>query len=530
MNLEQIRNSSTANVFARNSISLKISSAMIDEALQVLALIAILCVAAAMRLIFLNAVGYNSDEAVYAGQGAAIAQVPILKDIFPVFRAHPLLFQFLLALSFSSGASDYVGRVVSVGIGIATVFLIYLLGNRLYGRPVGLLSALFMALMPYHVVVTRQVLLDGPMVFTTTLTLLLLARFAETERPIWLISAGAGMGLAFLAKETSIILMGAIYAFLALSPKIQVRVRDIVLSLVMMAAVMAPFPLSVSLAGGGSEHKTQQYLLWQLFRRPNHTWDFYPTVVPPAIGVLVIVAAIAGLWLLRRENTWREKLLVLWILVPVAFFQLWPTKGFQYLLPIAPAFAVLAARAMTRLPANPIRVLKWQIPEHFPRFIILVLIALTLFTPSWERIAPSESDTFLAGSGGVPGGRETGAWVAAHIPRGATFMTVGPSMANIIQFYGQRRAYGLSVSPNPLHRNPSYEPVSNPDFQIRAGSLQYLVWDSFSAARSTFFSEKLLQYVHRYNGRALYTYTVTLRTPQGDLVEKPVIIVYEVRP
>jgi len=252
--------------------------------------------------------------------------------------------------------------------------------------------------------------------------------------------------------------------------------------------------------------------------------------VPPAIGVLVIVAAIAGLWLLRRENTWREKLLVLWILVPVAFFQLWPTKGFQYLLPIAPAFAVLAARAMTRLPANPIRVLQWQIPEHFPRFIILVLIALTLFTPSWERIAPSESDTFLAGSGGVPGGRETGAWVAAHIPRGATFMTVGPSMANIIQFYGQRRAYGLSVSPNPLHRNPSYEPVSNPDFQIRTGSLQYLVWDSFSAARSTFFSEKLLQYVHRYNGRALYTYTVTLRTPQGDLVEKPVIIVYEVRP
>jgi len=225
---------------------------MVDEALQVLALIAILCVAAAMRLMFLNAVGYNSDEAVYAGQGAAIAQVPILKDIFPVFRAHPLLFQFLLALSFSSGASDYVGRVVSVGIGIATVFLIYLLGNRLYGRPVGLLSALFMALMPYHVVVTRQVLLDGPMVFTTTLTLLLLARFAETERPIWLISAGAGMGLAFLAKETSIILMGGIYAFLALSPKIRVRVRDIVLSLVMMAAVMAPFPLSVSLAGGVS--------------------------------------------------------------------------------------------------------------------------------------------------------------------------------------------------------------------------------------------------------------------------------------
>ena len=32
-----------------------------------------------------------------------------------------------------------------------------------------------MALMPYHVVVTRQVLLDGPMTFFATLTLVLFA-------------------------------------------------------------------------------------------------------------------------------------------------------------------------------------------------------------------------------------------------------------------------------------------------------------------------------------------------------------------
>ena len=32
-----------------------------------------------------------------------------------------------------------------------------------------------------------------------------------------------------------------------------------------------------------------------------------------------------------------------WIGVPVAFLELWPVKGFQYLLPIAPVIAVLAA-------------------------------------------------------------------------------------------------------------------------------------------------------------------------------------------
>jgi hypothetical protein len=497
---------------------------------QVTALVAVLGLAIVLRTLYLNAVGYNSDEAVYAGQGAAIAQVPILKDIFPVFRAHPLLFQFTLAVFFSIEHSDWLGRLVSVGIGVATIYLVYMLGKKLYDPRVALLAALFMAVMPYHVVVTRQVLLDGPMVFCTTLTLLFMVQFAHSERPVWLIAAGAGMGLSFLAKETSILLVGSIYAFLALSPKIRVRIIHIVLSLAMMVAIMAPFPLSVSLAGGGGERKTEQYLVWQLFRRPNHTWDFYPTVVPPAIGVLLIIAAIAGLWLLRSNNTWRERLLVIWIIVPIAFFQLWPTKGFQYLLPIAPALAVLAARTLVYWPKAPLSLLKSKIPPDVVGLTIAIAIIVTLVVPTWQSITPSQSDSFLAGSGGVPGGREAGLWINANVPQGATFMTIGPSMANIVKFYGHRQAYGLSVSPNPLHRNPSYEPVINPDFQIRTSDLQYLVWDSFSAGRSIFFSDQLIKYAQQYHGRVVHMETVTVTTPTGELVEKPVIIIYEVRP
>ena len=90
----------------------------------------------------------------------------------------------------------------------------------------------------------------------------------------------------------------------------------------------------------------------------------------------------------------------------------------------------------------------------------------------------------LAGAGGLPGGREAGRWIDEHVPAGATIMTIGPSMANLVQFYGHRRAYGLSVSPNPLNRNPSYEPLVNPDQALRDNELQYVVWDAFSASRS----------------------------------------------
>lgn len=521
----------------------------VRAAVAALPLVAVLCVAFLLRIAFLTTVGYNSDEAVYAGQGAAIAQVPELTEIFPVFRAHPLLFQFVLGLAYLGlGVSDGVGRGLSVAVGVATVFVVYRLGRRLYGGRAGLVAALIVAVMPYHVVVTRQVLLDGPMVLFATVTLYMLTRFAEVQRPAWLLGAASGLGLTFLSKEIGFIMTGAVYAFLALSPRIRVRVRDIVLSLVVLLAVMAPFPLSVVLAGGGGGGKTSQYLVWQLFRRPNHGWDFYPTVVPSAIGLTVLIAAAAGLWWLRRENGWRERLLLVWIVVPVVFFQVWPTKGFQYLLPIAPPVALLAARALVHVGrrASPSegRPTIDDLPDRAfrraparrmgvrasTRTALVILTVVPLAASSWARVAPSESATFLAGSGGVPGGREVGLWIAENVPDGATFLTIGPSMANIVKYYARQRAFGLSVSPNPLHRNPSYEPVDNPDYQLRIGEIQYLVWDSFSAGRSDFFSERLLRYVERFHGRAVHTETVSVRGPTGATVETPVIIVYEVHP
>jgi hypothetical protein len=155
---------------------------------------------------------------------------------------------------------------------------------------------------------------------------------------------------------------------------------------------------------------------------------------------------------------------------------------------------------------------------------------VTLAVTCWFRVQPATAgSSFLAGTGGVPGGREAGTWVAQNVPEGSKLLALGPSMANIIQFYGHRRVYGLSVSPNPLHRNPVYDPVHNPDLQIRQSELQYLVWDSFSAARSPFFSRRLQWYAERYHGRIVHEEFVAVQTDEGP-VRQPVITIYEVRP
>ena len=123
------------------------------------------------------------------------------------------------------------------------------------------------------------------------------------------------------------------------------------------------------------------------------------------IGPLVLAAAVAGLVVLRRRGSWPERLLLCWIAVPVLFFELWPVKGFQYLLPIVAPVAVLAARPLVGRRMRP----------------VLALVCVSLLVGERRAvIASTEQRTVLAGAGGLPAGREAGDWIDSHVPSGAT--------------------------------------------------------------------------------------------------------------
>jgi 4-amino-4-deoxy-L-arabinose transferase-like glycosyltransferase len=182
----------------------------------------VLGVAAMFRFWHLAAIGFNSDEAVYAGSAAGLSGDAGLTPMFPIFRAHPLLLQTLVALISPHGVDDWRARALCAVIGLATVAVTYILGARLYRRSVGLLAAAVLAVMPYHVVVSRQVLLDGLMTLGATVVLYCLARYAESVDVLWLVAGASVMGLTVLAKETSLVLLGGAYAFFALTPKVRV--------------------------------------------------------------------------------------------------------------------------------------------------------------------------------------------------------------------------------------------------------------------------------------------------------------------
>ena len=513
------------------------------------ALILIVGTAAYVRFAGLSQVGFNSDEAVYSGQAAAIAGFQPYGQLFGVFRAHPLLVQFMVALGYTltGHVSDWLPRMITAGFGVAFAIVCWGIGTVLRGRFLGFAMGMLAALCPYAVLVSRQMLLDGPMTTFVATTMLMLALWLRTEKVLWFYAAAATAALAVLSKEMGVLTVPAVILFVLFSRDLPLRWRrDLPIAAGVFAIAIAPYPLSLLLGGGA--HSTNQFVVWQFFRQPNHDAWFYLSSVVPSLGYVTVGLAALGLASLRWRWQTFDAMAISVVLCNVVFFQVWPTKGFEYMLPIVPAVIYLAGRgamALGELGPSLARLLRRERIEW--RWVAAAALALALISmappvvnaatsPRQVGIAAAiatDSDvtanatgtrTFLAGSGGLAASRPSGEWIRTHTLPSARFLTIGPSFANVIQFYGQRKALALSVSPNPLHRNPQYEPVLNPDATIRSGSIQYLVYDSYSASRSQFFARSLLTYVAKFRGVPVFTFR------QDGPSTPPDVVIFEVHP
>jgi putative flippase GtrA len=496
------------------------------------ALTAVLVAAAVLRLWAIGSVGFNNDEAVYAGQGASLAADQTYSGLFAIFRAHPLLVQFLYSISFRFlGVNDVAPRVITVAFGLGGVALVYATGSMLYGRRVGLIAATILALMPYHVIVTRQALLDGPETTLFLLSMYLMSRFARGGDSRWFYGAAFATGLTVLAKETAVLIVPVAIAFMLLAPEIRIGFRRLLLGFGLFVMAFAPYPMAIMIGKGTGA--AQSFLLWQVLRQPNHTWTFYGDVVPGAVGPIVLLIALAGLAYAVRQGRWEDRLLICWIAVPVAFFELWPVKGYQYLLPIAPAIAILVGLAFDRVlsrsaqmvskadsraegpavepkpsrersyqmftPGLPPFISNWRPPILFVKYAGAVLLAVTFASigvASVEAVSTTSMSGSLAGTGGMPGGRDAGLW----------------------------------IRPNPLRRNPAYDPIDNPDRALQLNQIQYIATDVWSAGRSPYFDGKVRGYVSRYHGTLVYQQSADVRDSAGHVSTQVVIQIYEVRP
>ncbi|HEY6377625.1 MAG TPA: glycosyltransferase family 39 protein [Candidatus Dormibacteraeota bacterium] len=513
---------------------------------------AALAAGAVFRTVGLMHDGLNSDEAVYSGQAAALAGDDVSGRLFGVFRAHPLFGQLTLSAVYRvTGIGDTPPRVVAVITGLLLAGVIAALAYVLVGRAGAALAFTIVCLSPYCLVVSRQFLLDGPLALLVAITLLLMVLHLRRRSMRFLYAAVITAGLALLTKEPAALIVPAIITT-ALVGRRTTRIgwREGLICVGLYIVTVSPLPLSVLVAGGSQT--TQQFLTWQLFRPANHSATFYLTSVAPAIGLPVVVLAVIGLVAAMRRHRPEDVAVLSFLLYPLAFFELWPVKGYEYLLVLMPSITVLCVQGVLvlgELIASVLRRFAGGAERHWTAvsragLATLAVSVLALAAPNVVRsqsIALAATDSgddtpvaapsnYLAGTGGLQGAREVGAWMNANTPSGTVVLTIGPTFANVVQFYGRRHALALSVSPNPLHRNPTYQFVDNPDKLIRTDQVRYLVWDAYSASRSPFFSKHLLELVKKFHGAVAYEQDVKVERSSGHVTTQKLVVVYAVFP
>lgn len=178
-----------------------------------LVLIAIVLLAAVLRLPFLGARPLHHDESIHAmGAYDLYLGKPYRYD--PAYHG-PFLYYGNAFVYFLFGSGDAVARLLPALFGVALVALVGMLGPWI-GRSGAVVGALFVAVSPSFTYYSRFLRDDIYVAVFTLVFLYALLLFRRRERPHYLYLAAASLSLSFTAMENTYITVG-IFGIFALA-------------------------------------------------------------------------------------------------------------------------------------------------------------------------------------------------------------------------------------------------------------------------------------------------------------------------
>lgn len=471
------------------------------------------------RIWDLGATGFNNDEAIYAGQAATLAGYNEFQKHFSIFRAHPLLLQFINSLMIGTfGINDTIMRIAPAIFGTFTVVVTYIIGRLLYDRKVALLSSIVLTILSYHILLSRQVLLDVPLSFFYTLTFLfVIVYLKKPNQMIWPYFIGLSAGLSFLSKEVGIFALISSIVCLSIVRTISFRNILIIISIFLLAS--SPYWIPILLIPEANEAAIK-YWNWQRSRDPNQSDLFYLNIISQeAVGyVLTGLCIFSIIYAVKSRNIRQPKafLLLIWISIPLALFHFLAVKGFAFVLPTIPAFVILGISFLFS---------QWVRKIRSYRILLIAIVPLIFaFSGPPLHYLLQIPPIYLVGSGEEPYARETAIWIKDNIPDEAAFLSLDIRTANIIKYYSNINAFSLHAN-----QNPSYAQVEQPDLAILQGEINYLVYDVYLAERFGYLKEEkseMEELVLKYDARPIYTVNASYTDKSGNNLLKPAIIIY----
>jgi len=392
----------------------------------------------------------NADESVVVPKAFSVAR----GGLNPQFFYYPSLFFYLVGgvyllaapvlwalhhanpLAMGSFVVDpgpyfLLARLVSVAAGTASVYLLYRIGREAFGRPAGLVAALFLAVAPLHVAYSHMAVTDVTATALSLLAFLLLFQAARGGDRRRLIAGAVVAGLATSTKYNlgALVLPATIAAVYACRGEVGRRVAAggraaLLWPRLLLGRVYAPMLLAfvvgspfVVLDAGHFLHDflRQNRIMdrgWLGFEHVgNGFWYNLQTNLGGTLGVVLVVLVLAGLgWALWRHTT-VDLLLAPYALGYFIYISTWKELADRYLLPILPLLLLLAVRLC--LDVVDLR----PAARRFAAPAVALVLAAALVAPLAGSIA------FDRDLSGADTRERAKAWIEDNVPAGSTIAT-----------------------------------------------------------------------------------------------------------
>jgi 4-amino-4-deoxy-L-arabinose transferase-like glycosyltransferase len=276
----------------------------------------------------------------------------------------PPLYYWLAGASFRwLGEGEAAARLPSVVALLVLTGATALFGARLYGRAAGLhagfTAGTSLLLFAYGRAATMDMLLAACVTAATGLVGLRLLGIAGRTA---VAAAAAAAGLATLAKGPLGLLLPLLVAggFL-LTTREWRRLRELLAPAALLAFALVAAPWYVAILRDQGSGFVSVFLLNHNLERftstihhhPGPLWYYVPILLAglfPWSGL-----AIPGVVRTSARGSRADRFVLIWLLLPLAFFSLAGSKLPGYALPCVPPLAILAGRAADRLVSSPDR-------------------------------------------------------------------------------------------------------------------------------------------------------------------------------
>jgi len=223
---------------------------------------------------------------------------------------------------------------------------IYGIGSILYGRNIGLLSALLTSMFPLVFGHSRVAMVDYPLMCMVSLSFYLLLKTNGFRSVAYSIFAGIAFGVSQFTKETSIvfIIFPLAYYFMkaySSGEKKKIAVNFAITISVFLVVAGAVFFKTTDL------HAFKNFWLQvTIFPNNNDLFYYFKTFFINAVGPFMFVLSLPLLISYLINIKKRDKLLFLWFLIPFVLFSLSTNQMHRFLMPILPAFSLIVIQEL----------------------------------------------------------------------------------------------------------------------------------------------------------------------------------------